>query len=172
MSKKQKILAVDDHPVNRKILEGILEKDYEILTAANGVDALKICMGEPIDLVLLDIMMPEMDGYEVCEKIKANLSTKHIPVIFLTAKTKTKDIVKGFDVGGVDYVTKPFKKVELLARVKTHIELKTLRGFLPLCCICGLIRDDTGVEHGEGEWMKVDDFVPPDLFNSLLKIFS
>lgn len=157
--KKQKILAVDDHPVNRRLLEGILEKEYEIITATNGADALAICANECIDLVLLDIIMPEMDGYEVCERIKANLNTKHIPVIFLTAKTETKDIVKGFDVGGVDYVTKPFKKVELLARVKTHIELKTLRGILPYCCICGLIRDDTGVGHGKGEWVKVDKFV-------------
>jgi DNA-binding response OmpR family regulator len=81
-----------------------------------------------IDLVLLDVMMPEMDGYAVCERLKVNLGTKHIPVIFLTAKTKVEDIVQGFEVGGVDYVTKPFNKVELLARVKTHIELKTLRG--------------------------------------------
>ncbi len=157
--KKQKILAVDDHPVNRRLLEGILGKDYEVVTAANGADALAICTNECIDLVLLDIMMPDMDGYEVCERIKADLNTKHIPVIFLTVKTETKDIVKGFDVGGIDYVTKPFKKVELLARVKTHIELKTLRGILPYCCICGLIRDDTGVEHGKGEWVKVDKFV-------------
>ncbi|MBE0673505.1 MAG: response regulator [Bacteroidales bacterium] len=156
---KQKILAVDDHPVNRRLLEGILAKEYDIITAANGADALAICTNESIDLVLLDIMMPEMDGYEVCERIKANLNTKHIPVIFLTAKTETKDIVKGFDVGGVDYVTKPFKKVELLARVKTHIELKTLRGILPYCSICGLIRDDTGVEHGMGKWVKADTFV-------------
>lgn len=159
MGKKQKILAVDDHPVNRKLLESILEKNYEILTAANGADALEICTKECIDLVLLDIIMPEMDGYKVCESIKADLSTKHIPVIFLTAKTETKDIVRGFDVGGVDYVTKPFNKIELLARVRTHIELKTLRGILPFCCICGLIRDDTGVEHGKGEWVKVDKFV-------------
>jgi PleD family two-component response regulator len=157
--KKQKILAVDDHPVNRRLLEGILARDYEIITAANGADALKICTNDCIDLVLLDIIMPEMDGYEVCERIKANLNTKHIPVIFLTAKTETKDIVQGFDAGGVDYVTKPFKKVELLARVKTHIELKTLRGILPFCCICGLIRDDTGVEHGNGKWVKVDKYV-------------
>ena len=159
MIKKQKILAVDDHPVNRRLLEGILGKDYEVVTATNGADALEICTNEGIDLVLLDIIMPEMDGYEVCESIKANLNTRHIPVIFLTAKNETKDIVKGFDVGGVDYVTKPFKKVELLARVKTHIELKTLRGILPFCCICGLIRDDTGVEHGKGEWVKVDKYV-------------
>jgi len=159
MSKKQKILVVEDHPVNRKLLENMLEKTYEIVTADNGADALEICTNECIDLVLLDIIMPEMDGFEVCERIKADLNTKHIPVIFLTAKTETKDIVQGFDVGGVDYVTKPFKKVELLARVKTHIELKTLRGILPFCCICGLIRDDTGVEHGEGEWMKVAKFV-------------
>lgn len=159
MTRKQKILAVDDNPVNLEILNAILKKDYEILTAANGTDALSLCENEIVDLVLLDIMMPKMDGYEVCERLKANLKTKHIPVIFLTAKTRTEDIVQGFEAGGVDYVTKPFKYVELLARVKTHIELKTLRGILPFCCVCGAIRDDTGVDYGKGEWIKADEFI-------------
>ena len=157
---KEEIAMYQDLPsFDVMLLEGILARDYEIVTAANGADALEICTNDCIDLVLLDIIMPDMDGYEVCERIKANLNTKHIPVIFLTAKTETKDIVQGFDAGGVDYVTKPFNKVELLARVKTHIELKTLRGILPFCCICGLIRDDTGVEHGDGKWVKVDKYV-------------
>ncbi len=159
MIRKQNILVVDDNSVNLEILKGVLEKEYEIYMAANGADALRICANEQIDLVLLDIMMPKMDGYEVCERLKADLRTKHIPVIFLTAKTRTEDIVKGFEVGGVDYVTKPFNGVELLARVKTHIELKTLRGILPFCCVCGLIRDDTGVEYGKGEWIKIDEFI-------------
>lgn len=156
---KRKILAVDDHPVNLKLVEELLAKDYVVFTATNGFDVLKICAGESIDLIILDIMMPEMDGYEVCRILKADLATKHIPIIFLTAKTKTENLVKGFDLGGVDYVTKPFNGVELCARVKTHIELKTLRGILPLCCVCGLIRDDTGVEPGKGEWMKMAQFI-------------
>ncbi len=158
MNKKPTILGVDDHHLNRLLLEKILENDYEVLTVASGADALEIFSKKDIDLVLLDINMPEMDGFEVCKRIKENLHTKHIPVIFLTAKTETDDIVQGFDVGGVDYLTKPFKSVELLARIRTHIELKTLRGILPLCCVCGLIRDDTGVENGKGEWMKSDIF--------------
>jgi DNA-binding response OmpR family regulator len=80
----------------------------------------------------------------VCKKIKANLATRHIPVIFLTAKTETGDVVKGFEAGGVDYVTKPFNSEELLARVKTHIEVKILRGLLPICSRCKKIRDDQG----------------------------
>jgi len=159
ISEKHKILAVDDHPVTLRLLKELLEKDYDIFTATNGVDALRICTKEQIDLVLLDIMMPEMDGYDVCKVMKVSLSTKHIPIIFLTAKTKTDDIVQGFDLGCVDYVTKPFIGIELLARVKTQIELKILKGILPLCCVCGLIRDDTGVEQGKGEWLKVDKFI-------------
>jgi PleD family two-component response regulator len=156
MRKKQKVLAVDDNHLDRLLLEKILETDYEFLTVDNGVDALAICSKEDIDLILLDINMPEMDGYEVCKSLKANLTTNHIPVIFITGRTTTEDIVQGFKVGGVDYVSKPYKSVELLARISTHIELKTLRGILPLCCICGLIRDDSGVEYGKGEWMKTD----------------
>lgn len=159
MIKKQKILIVDDNPANLEILEGILKKKYKVYKVANGADALKSCSNESIDLVLLDIMMPDMDGYEVCERLKADLITKHIPVIFLTAKTETEDIVQGFEIGGVDYVTKPFNHVELLARVKTHIELKTLKGILPFCCVCGSIRDDSSVESGKGEWIKADEFI-------------
>jgi CheY-like chemotaxis protein len=158
-SGKQKILAVDDHPVNLKLIEELLRNDYEILTATNGADALRICAEESIDLVLLDIIMPEMDGYDVCKILKASPVTKQIPIIFLTAKAKTEDIVQGFEVGGVDYVTKPFNGSELCARVKTHVELKILKGILPFCCVCGLIRDDTGVEQGKGEWIKVDKFI-------------
>ncbi len=112
--------------------------------AQSGQQALNFMLKEDPDLILLDIMMPEMDGYAVCKKIKANLSTRHIPVIFLTAKTETSDVIKGFDVGGVDFVTKPFNAEELLARVKTHIEVKILRGLLPICSQCKKIRDDQG----------------------------
>lgn len=153
MSIKHKILAVDDNPTNLKLLEGILRKDYEVLSVDNGVAALDICNNERIDLVLLDIMMPGMDGYEVCEEMKANLATKHIPVIFVTAKIETADIVQAFAVGGVDYVTKPFNRVELLARVKTHIEIKTLRGILPICASCKNIRG------GDGSWQQFESYV-------------
>jgi signal transduction histidine kinase len=90
----------------------------------NGKEALNFVKKIIPDLILMDIMMPEMDGYETCKNLKSNEITNNIPVIFLTAKVETDDIVKGFEVGGVDYVTKPFKKEELLARVRTHLKLK------------------------------------------------
>jgi DNA-binding response OmpR family regulator len=142
---KRLILAVDDNTKNLQFLGKLLSSNgFEVAMAQSGQQALNFMLKEEPDLILLDIMMPEMDGYTVCEKIKANFSTRHIPVIFLTAKTETSDVVKGFDVGGVDYVTKPFNAEELLARVKTHIEVKILRGLLPICSQCKKIRDDQG----------------------------
>jgi len=124
------ILIVDDTPENIDILVDLLE-DFEKQIAINGVDALETAWeGDPPDLILLDIMMPEMDGYEVCEKLRTNEKTKDVPVIFLTAKTEKDDIVKGFEVGGQDYITKPFDARELMERVKTQLELKTQREIL------------------------------------------
>ncbi len=150
---KQTILAVDDNPTNLKVLELVFRNIYEVISVDNGFDAIEVCNNDAIDLVLLDIMMPEMDGYEVCERLKRDMATKHIPVIFITAKTATEDIVKGFDVGGVDYLTKPFKKAELMARVRTHIELKTLRGILPICASCKDIRND------DGFWKQIEAYI-------------
>jgi CheY-like chemotaxis protein len=120
------ILIVDDVPRNLQLLAAILkeEKKYEIAAATSGAGALKIVNNVLPDLILLDVMMPEMDGFEVCQRLKASPSTRDIPVVFLTAKAGLKDIVKGFQLGGVDYITKPFNGTELLARVQTHIELK------------------------------------------------
>jgi DNA-binding response OmpR family regulator len=144
-STKQLILAVDDNPKNLQFLGKLLSNNgFEVAMAQSGQQALNFMRKNEPDLILLDIMMPEMDGYTVCKKIKANLATRHIPVIFLTAKTETGDVVKGFEAGGVDYVTKPFNSEELLARVKTHIEVKILRGLLPICSRCKKIRDDQG----------------------------
>lgn len=124
------ILIVDDTPENIDILVDLLE-DFEKQIAINGEDALETAFeGNPPDLVLLDIMMPEMDGYEVCERLRADNRTKDVPVIFLTAKTEKDDIVKGFEVGGQDYITKPFDARELMERVKTQLELKTQREIL------------------------------------------
>lgn len=120
-----RILIVDDTSVNIQVVASILKPEGYILSfARNGVSALKIVERKQIDLVLLDIMMPGMDGYEVCQKLKANDQTKDIPVIFLTAKTDPDSIIKGFEMGVVDYVTKPFNGSELLARVNTHLKLK------------------------------------------------
>lgn len=123
------ILIVDDTPENIDILVELLD-DFDKQIAINGADALETAFDSPPDLILLDIMMPEMDGYEVCEKLRANDRTKDIPVIFLTAKTQKEDIVKGFEAGGQDYITKPFDVHELMERVKTQLELKTQREIL------------------------------------------
>jgi len=124
-NKKYKILIVDDIPENLQILGNILyEQGMEISFATNGLQALETLTYSLPDAILLDISMPEMNGYEVCEHIKQQPETKHIPVIFLTANTETESIVKGFKSGGQDYVTKPFSANELLARLFTHLELK------------------------------------------------
>ncbi|MFK5986555.1 MAG: response regulator [Pseudomonadota bacterium] len=120
---RQTILIVDDTPANLDVLKGVLGNSYEIKAAINGNIALKIANMQPPDLILLDIMMPEMDGYEVCKQLKANQKTFNIPVIFITAMLDAKDEQKGFDVGGVDYITKPINPGIVKSRVKTHLAL-------------------------------------------------
>ena len=120
---KDLILVVDDQANNLNVISSVLGKDYAISIANNGFNALKILDRVSPALILLDIMMPEMDGYEVCKRIKGNEKTKEIPIIFLTAKTDIEDIVKGFDHGAVDYITKPFNVKEVRVRVKNHLEM-------------------------------------------------
>ncbi|MEQ8189134.1 MAG: response regulator, partial [Candidatus Eremiobacterota bacterium] len=121
------VLIVDDVPKNIQLLGNILNNEgYDIIIAENGKEALERISDVLPDIILLDIMMPEMDGYETCKILKENDRTRDIPVIFLTAKTEMEDIVKGFNAGSVDYITKPFNSTELMARVKTHITLKKL----------------------------------------------
>ena len=118
------ILIVDDVPKNIQVAANILqESGYQMAFAQDGPTAIDQIETNRFDLILLDIMMPGMDGYQVCQKIKANPSNQAIPVIFLTAKDDTDSIVKGFELGAVDYLTKPFNGLELQARVKTHLEL-------------------------------------------------
>ncbi len=120
-----KILIVDDIPQNIQVLGAILRNNgYEIGYASNGKMALERIEASNFDLILLDIMMPEMNGYDLCEKIKKNKVYYDIPIIFITAKTDTESIVMGFKTGGVDFITKPFNEAELLARVHTHLSLK------------------------------------------------
>jgi two-component system, sensor histidine kinase and response regulator len=120
-----KILIVDDVPKNIQLVANFLTKaGYQINFAVDGQHAIEHSLKEKFDLILLDIMMPGMDGFEVCSKLKANPETAEIPIIFLTAKTDDASIAKGFDAGGVDYITKPFNPTELLARVKTHLRLR------------------------------------------------
>ncbi len=154
VNQKLLVLAVDDKPQNLQFLGKVLaDSGYEVGLAQNGQEALNFVKKSEPDLILLDIMMPGMDEYEVCKQLKNDFSAHHIPIIFLTAKTDSEDIVKGFDVGGVDYVTKPFNCAELLARIKTHLEIRTLRGLLPMCSKCKKIRDD------EGFWKQVDSYI-------------
>lgn len=122
------ILCVDDNTKNLEVISTILnEQGFMIALARSGEDALNVVNNEAIDLILLDIMMPgKLDGFEVCKILKEDSETKDIPVLFITARTEVDDIVKGFNTGGSDYITKPFQKEELLARVKTHLKLSIL----------------------------------------------
>ncbi len=118
------ILIVDDVAKNIQVAAGILKDEgYNIAFAQSGGSALEQIAAAPFDLILLDIMMPEMDGFAVCEQIRRNPATEDVPVIFLTAKNETESIVRGFETGAADYVTKPFNGAELLARVRTHLAL-------------------------------------------------
>jgi len=166
--RQYKILIVDDHPATRKLLQNTL-KDYTILAASNGFEALALLEDNPdTSLVLLDIIMPQMNGYEVCQKIKENPATKDIPVIFLTIMGEEADESLGFKAGVTDYIIKPISRVRLLARIKNQLkitsqqellnqknqelqqaldEIKVLSGILPLCSFCKQIRGDTGEWH-------------------------
>lgn len=121
-----KILIVDDTPENLLVIAKTLEPEgYEMRFSQDGANALSIAKEANFDLIILDVMMPNMDGFEVCQKLKANPLTANIPIIFITAKTDTESVIKGFDVGGVDYLTKPFHVGELRARVGTHLKLRS-----------------------------------------------
>ena len=125
---KASILVVDDTPANLRLLVGLLtEQGYAVRPARDGFQALSIAQGAGIDLILLDIQMPQIDGYEVCSKLKANEETRDIPVIFISALSDVFDKVKAFGVGGVDYITKPFQVEEVLARVETHLAVQKLQ---------------------------------------------
>ena len=169
------ILVVDDHPDNLRLLSGILnEHGYKVRLAPNGERALATIRKEAPGLILLDIMMPVMDGFEVCRRLKQDTETAGIPIIFISALNETIDKVKAFSLGGVDYITKPFKSEEVLARVNTHLslrllqlqlekkntelrkaldEIKVLRGFIPICASCKRIRND------KGYWEQIETYI-------------
>lgn len=159
---------VDDQPTNLKVLLSFLQAhNFQIYIADSGLRALKVLSKVSPDIILLDVMMPELDGFETCRRIKANEELAGIPVIFMTALDSVEDKLVGFNAGGVDYITKPFQQIEVLARLKTHImlrkkeqelakalaEIKTLSGILPICSCCKQIRNDSGY------WQQVEEYI-------------
>ncbi|MGW8392966.1 response regulator [Pseudoduganella sp. HUAS MS19] len=128
---KKTVLLVDDSPDNLVLMNDLLKDLYKVKVANSGEKALRIATtGQPPDVVLLDVMMPEMDGYEVCRRLKANAATRNIPIIFLTAKSEVEDEKLGLDLGAVDYITKPISPPITLARVRNHLMLKEHADFL------------------------------------------
>ena len=117
------VLIVDDTPLNISLLNAALADEYTLKAATSGAQAIDICLSMPIDIILLDVMMPEMDGFETCRRLKDNPLTASIPVIFVTARSEMKDESMGFDCGAVDYITKPIRSAIVRARVKTHLAL-------------------------------------------------
>ena len=146
-----RILVVDDIPANVKLLEARLLAEYfDVLTADNGRDALDICDRTQVDVVLLDIMMPEMDGFEVCERLKSNPKTAHIPVVMVTALDQPSDRVRGLKAGADDFLTKPVNDLQLISRVKSLVRLKTLSDELR-------IRHDGARQMGLEDGLRLQD---------------
>jgi two-component system, cell cycle response regulator len=122
-----RILVVDDLPANRRLLEAQLSAEYfDVVTAANGAEALALCERDECDLVLLDVMMPDIDGFEVCRRLKTNPATQHIPVVMVTALDQATDRVAGLDAGADDFLTKPGSDLVLIARVRSLVRLKMM----------------------------------------------
>ena len=164
--KKSKILIVDDISKNIQLAANILKTEgYNLSFAKNGKTAIERCSVVDFDLILLDVMMPDMDGFEVCEILKKDDKTKDIPIIFLTGKTDTESVIKGFEIGGVDYITKPFNGAELKIRVQTHINLRIeqqrnfdlLNNILPI----------KAINH-----LKENNKVPADKYENVAILFS
>ncbi len=173
--RKPKVIIIDDAPENIRMLIEILKEDYATIPATSGEAGLaKALIAPQPDLVLLDIMMPGIDGYEVCKRLKAIEKTKDIPVVFISAISEAMDNAKAFDLGAADYITKPFYPAAIKARLKNHItlrktilemdliiyklkgalnEIKTLSGLIPICANCKKIRDD------KGYWQQVEQYV-------------
>ena len=175
------IVVVDDSPLNLDLLAGILAgHGYRIRPFTSGGAAVADAEKDPPDLVLLDAVMPEMDGYEVCRRLAQNAKTRTIPVLFISALEGTLDKVKAFETGAVDYITKPFEPEEVLARVRTHLALKesrenleranedltraldevrTLQGLLPICACCKRIRKDGRPPEELESWVAIESYI-------------
>ena len=126
MQEKSKILAVDDNSINLAIIEELLENQYNLITVSTGIDALKVAQEFRPDLILLDIMLHGMNGYEVCQQIRESSSLRHTKIIMISAKAMTSDRLKGYQIGADDYLTKPFDGEEFLAKVFTHLPPKPI----------------------------------------------
>ena len=130
-AEKSTILVVDDTPDNLVLMSNLLKNDYKVKVANHGEKALRIAQADiPPDLILLDIMMPEIDGYEVCRRLKHDTKTRDIPIIFLTAKSEVEDETYGLELGAADYITKPISPPIVMARIKTHLSIKAVQDFL------------------------------------------
>lgn len=127
---RPRILVVDDQPANIQTLYQVLKGDYDVAMATDGSQAIALCQRRPPDLVLLDVVMPGIDGFEVCKRLKADSATRDVPVIFVTARDSTEDETQGLEVGAVDFITKPVNPPVVRARVRTHVELKRQADFL------------------------------------------
>ncbi len=122
---QEKILIIDDNRMNIQLLNSILSKEnYNVVSTLDSTKAFSMTLEEKPDIILLDIMMPRLDGFEVCKQLKSSEQTKYIPVIFLTARNDEEGVKKAFELGAADYVTRPFNRTELLARIRTHLDLK------------------------------------------------
>ncbi|MHC4909937.1 MAG: response regulator [Planctomycetota bacterium] len=171
----ERILLVDDNPTNLTVLFQTLDgQGYQLLVAQDGEEALRVAAEAHPDLILLDILMPRLNGYDTCTRLKADPVTAETPVIFMSALDEIEEKVKGFEVGAVDYITKPFQTREVLCRVETHLELQRLRrqlrarvaeleaalgevkrlsGLLPICAYCKRIRE------GDDYWQQVESYI-------------
>ncbi len=163
------ITVVDDEPENLSVLEATLSwAGYRVTVFPRGELALAAAVEEPPDLGLFDVRMPGLDGHELCRRFKTDERLCDIPIIFISALSATEDIAAGFACGGVDYITKPVREVEVLARVRTHLALRraylelasayeriqTLQGIIPICANCKKIRDDHGAWHQLEAYMR------------------
>ncbi len=175
LENERSVLVVDDNPNNLRLLAKLLNENHcKVRLAPNGARALATIQKEAPDLVLLDIMMPGMDGFEVCRQLKEDAQTASIPIIFISALHETTDKVKAFSLGGVDYISKPFQEKEVLSRIKTHLalsflqrqlekknlelqkaidEIKILRGILPICSSCKKVRNEDGC------WEQIESYI-------------
>ncbi len=167
-TEKETILLVDDDPVNLQVLlEYLDEEGFRVLIAEDGEDAIEQAEFAQPNIILLDVMMPGMNGFETCEYLRKHSQTREIPVILITALSDTRNKIKGFHSGAVDYIVKPFQQEEVLARIQTHLTLqrqktelraalekvKLLSGLLPICSNCKMIRDD------KGYWQQIESYI-------------